>query len=795
LATQNHDRVPGRVTNAQQLQLLIDSLTDHAIFMTDTNGFISTWNSGAEKIKGYSAEEVRGQHFSRFFTLEDQANGVPGRALELARTTGRFASEGWRVRKDGGRFWASTVLQPVRDGTGQLLGFAQITRDVTERMEAQRSLLESEKRFRLLVEGVIDYAICMLDPSGVVINWNAGAERLKGYSADEIVGQHFSRFYTREDRAAGLPARVLETAAHDGRFEAEGWRVRKDGSRFWSSVVVDPIRDESGALIGFAKVTRDITERMEAQQALHDSERQFRLLVAGVTDYAIYMLDPNGIVINWNAGAQRIKGYTADEIIGHHFSRFYIEQDRAAGVPARALHTAATEGRFEAENWRVRKDGTLFWAHVVIDPIRDENGRLVGFAKITRDVTDKRNAQIALEKAQAERAQMQKMEALGELTGGVAHDFNNLLMVIGGHMNRINALVPDDAKARRSLEAIEIATRRGQALTRQLLTFARRQPLSPEVTRLDERIGSLCDLITTSVGASVKILQSIAPETWPVKVDVSELELALLNLAINARDAMSDGGSISIISENVMLNGGDPAGLHGDFVALTIADAGCGIPPDILARVFDPFFTTKKGGKGSGLGLAQVYGFARQSGGTATIDSELGRGTRVTLYLPRATEEDAGAVTGKDAVPAGSGRVLLVEDNPDVSEASAVMLEQLGYAVQQVENAGAALAALEQQHFELMVSDIVMAGALNGYQLARLARERWPDLPVLLVTGYSEAAEAAAYEFTLLRKPYQLSELSRAAANLIALSRGRPDNLVTLAPHLASRRSRHERER
>ncbi len=310
----------------------------------------------------------------------------------------------------------------------------------------QDALLESERRFRILVQSVTDYAIYMLDPSGIITNWNAGAERIKGYTADEIIGQHISRFYTPEDRAAGVPARSLATAAREGRFEAEGWRVRKDGSRFWATIVIDPIRGADRELIGFAKVTRDITERRQAQDELRASERQFRRLVNGVTDYALYMLDPNGIVTSWNSGAERIKGYTAGEIIGQHFSRFYTAGDRAAGMPTRVLQTAAAEGRFEAEAWRVRKDGTLFWANVVVDPIFDEEGQLVGYSKITRDITERHKAQRAMQESQVQIAHMQKMEALGQLTGGVAHDFNNLLMVVSGYIPRIKQLLAEHPK-------------------------------------------------------------------------------------------------------------------------------------------------------------------------------------------------------------------------------------------------------------------------------------------------------------------------------------------------------------
>ena len=490
--------------DAHKLELLLDAVSDFAIYMLDTEGFVASWNAGAEKVKGYAPTEIIGQHFSRFFTAEDQAKRLPQSILDFARTYGRHEAEGWRVRKDGGRFWCNAVLHHVRDEHGDLIGFAKVTRDITERIRARDSLLESERRFRILVEGVIDYAIYMLDPSGVIVNWNTGAQRLKGYTADEIVGQHFSKFYSKEDRRTGLPARVLETASREGRYEAEGWRVRKDGSRFWASVVIDAIRNEKGDLEGFAKVTRDITERRAAQDTLRESERQFRLLVAGVTDYALYMLDPNGIITSWNAGAERIKGYQANEIIGQHFSKFYTERDRAAGLPSQALYAAAQEGRFEAEAWRIRKDGTMFWANVVMDPIRDEDGILVGFAKITRDITERRDAQIELQDAQQQRAQAQKMDALGQLTGGVAHDFNNLLMVVSGHIQTIKKKITDDPKVVRAAEAIELAAQRGATLTRQLLTFSRRSPHNPVVLSLRERLEASHMMLTGSIGAMVK---------------------------------------------------------------------------------------------------------------------------------------------------------------------------------------------------------------------------------------------------------------------------------------------------
>ena len=774
------------LSEAELLQLLLDSVTDYAIYTLDRDGFVTTWNSGAERIKGYSREEIIGQHFSRFFTLDDQAKHVPEAALAAAARDGHFEAEGWRVRKDGSKFCASVVLHRMLDPTGELIGFAKVTRDVTERMETYQALAESERRFRLLVEGVIDYAIYMLDPSGVIINWNAGAERMIGYGSDEVVGHHFSQFYTQTDRAGGIPSRAIETARREGRHETEGWRVRKDGSRFWASSILDAIRNEHGDLIGFAEITRDITERQMAQQALRDSERQFRLLVSGVGDYAIYMLDPNGIVTSWNLGAERIKGYSAKEIVGQHFSRFYTEQDRAAGVPAQALHIAAAEGRFAAENWRVRKDGSLFWANVLIQPIRDENGELIGFAKITRDMSERRNAQIALERAQAQRAQSQKFEALGQLTSGVAHDFNNLLMVVSGYLTSLSKFVGDDPRGLRAVEAIELASKRGQSLTRQLLSFARRQSLNPEVTRLAERVSAAKQLMTSSAKSSFQIYDSIPPDTWTVKADINELELALVNLGLNARDAMPDGGHVTISAQNRRLDGSEtPEGLRGEFVALSVADTGQGIPPDILPRIFEPFFTTKAD-KGSGLGLAQVYGFAKQSGGTLTAQSELGKGTVMTLYLPCAAEAvpQAPVAPGerRPAARAADVKILLVEDNPDVADATASMLNELTYPVVTSANADAALARLEQQEFDLVISDIVMAGSRNGLDLAREIRQRRPGLPVILATGYSEVGEEAARDFVLLRKPYQLSELARAVSSVLAQAEaGQSDNVVKLS--------------
>jgi PAS domain S-box-containing protein len=635
---------------------------------------------------------------------------------------------------------------------------------MAKRVGRKRGLFESERRFRLLVEGVIDYAIYMLDPNGIISNWNAGAKRIKGYEAAEVVGQHFQMFYSPEDREAGLPARSLETARENGKFEAEGWRVRKDGSKFLASVVIDALY-EGDELVGFAKITRDITEQNKAADSLRESERHFRLLVNGVTDYALYMLDPTGVVTNWNVGAQRIKGYRPEEIIGQHFSRFYSNADQAAGRPARALRLALESGRYEEEGWRVRKDGTFFWASVVIDPIRDDENRLVGFAKITRDITERREAQQEMEKLQLKLAQSQKLDALGQLTGGVAHDFNNLLMVISGSLNALKKVAEGDPKALRAFQAIDTASQRGAALTSQLLSFARRQSVNPQTIDVRDSIFSVRDVLDTGLGSAIELQIEVDDEVWPIRVDPAEFETALVNLVINARDAMPQGGSVTVQASNVFIDDGVT---KGDFVAIKVRDTGTGIPDDVLAKIFDPFFTTKPIGKGTGLGLSQVHGFVHQAGGTVAVDSELGKGTSFTVCLPRSTA--ALKRRPEQVSPRGTGTVLLVEDNPDVAVASTGLLEELGYAVRWASDVDAALSEIAADGIDLVLSDIVMPGKMDGLALARLLKQKHPGLPILLATGYSEAARNAAAEFPILRKPYQIHELNEALSRLAVIT-------------------------
>jgi PAS domain S-box-containing protein len=622
-----------------------------------------------------------------------------------------------------------------------------------------------EARHRLLVDAVTDYAIYMLDPSGIVASWNAGAQRFKGYTAAEIIGRHFSAFYTEQDRLAGEPERALATAASEGKFEIEAWRVRKDGTQFFASVVIDAIRSPEGQLIGFAKITRDITDRMLARQELLDSERRFRILVQGVTDYAIYMLDPDGRVSNWNVGAERIKNYSAEEIVGEHFSRFYTPEDQESGLPARALKIAEREGRFEAEGWRMRKDGSRFWASVVIDAIRDGTGEnLIGFAKITRDRTEHRAAQEQLEQAQQALFQAQKMEAIGQLTGGVAHDFNNLLTVIVSSLDLLRRKVSEPRDVR-IVENALLAAERGSQLTHQLLAFARRQTLRPEPHNPNLLIETFEAILRRGAGEAMQFSITLAPDMHEVLVDPTQFEAALLNLIVNARDASGAEGTILVATEVVTID--EPRSLTlatiepGTYVRTSVSDAGSGMSADTLKRACEPFFTTKEVGKGTGLGLSQVYGFAAQSNGYIDISSSEGLGTTVSVYLPAG--QPVAARLPEEGV-AQAGTVLIVDDDEQVMNVAVEMFDSLGYEILTANDASEALDILmRDRKIDVLFSDVVMPRGMNGIELAREARTLRPEMKIILASGYPlpamEKAKVDLVETAFIAKPYRWSEV------------------------------------
>ena len=639
----------------------------------------------------------------------------------------------------------------------------------TERFEASAS---TEGRYRMLIDAVTDYAIYMLDPHGIITSWNPGARRFKGYEEAEILGEHFSRFYTEEDRRVGLPRRALEIAERDGKFESEGWRVRKDGTRFWAYVIIDPIRDHNGALIGFAKITRDLTERMEAEAALRASQEQFRLLVQGVTDYAIYLLSPEGKVSSWNAGAQRIKGYAPEEIIGKHFSQFYTEEDQKTGLPQKALEIAAREGRFEREGWRVRKDGTKFLANVVIDTIRNPDGSLLGFAKITRDITERIKAQQALDEAREALIQAQKTEAIGHLTGGVAHDFNNLLMAIQGSLELLKRRLPkDDPKVAQLLDNAVQGAQRGAALTQRMLAFARRQDLKLVALRVPDLVQGMTELLQSSLGPSIQIETRFLLNLPKAHADPNQLELAILNLAMNARDAMPKGGAIVIEARERTVT--DERGLKaGQYLCVTVTDTGTGMDEATLQRAMEPFFTTKGVGKGTGLGLPMVHGMAQQSGGRLVLRSKPGLGTTAELWLPVAPPDAAsagGAIAPKTAFSLGRElTILTVDDDPLVALNTSALLEELGHKVYSAPSGMLALEILHRENnIDLLITDQAMPG-MTGSELVSKIRAEKPEFPVILATGYAELPFGEAEGIPRLAKPFRQQDLVEAIAEAVA---------------------------
>jgi PAS domain S-box-containing protein len=603
------------------------------------------------------------------------------------------------------------------------------------------------------------------------ISWSEQLFKIYGRSPDQFKGtlQEFISFIHPDDRAQ-VHHSIVAALKSGTEFSHEERIVLPDGSIRHPHSVGEVIRNDSGKPVRMLGICLDVTERKQAERALQDTELNYRLLLKGARDYAIYMLDAQGRVRTWNDGAQRLKGYAADEIIGQPFSIFLPKEVQPDEMAQQALAAAARAGQFEAQTWLVRKDGSRFYASVVMDAIRNDAGELIGFAKLVRDVTAQHEAQLAIEQAREQLAQAQKMEALGQLTGGIAHDFNNLLMIVSGYAQILRSRLRE-AKDVQAVEAIRAAANHGEKLTRQLLAFSRRQQLVPVVVDLHQHIDAVRNMLVPSLRGNIELICDIEDKIWPVEVDLGELELALVNIAVNARDAMPDGGTITLSARNVVLKPGSAAGsLAGEFVALAIIDSGSGMPAEVLHRVFEPFFTTKPIGKGTGLGLSQVHGFASQSGGAVTVNSEVGHGTVVTIYLPRSALAPA-AEAGEGAAVSGDqthGTVLLVEDSRAVAEVTTSLLEQLGYRVVRAENAAEALRHLQQGiGVDLLFSDIVMPGAINGIGLAQICQERFPELPVVLTTGFSDAAEAAAGRFEILRKPFELATLERAIDSAI----------------------------
>ena len=511
-----------------------------------------------------------------------------------------------------------------------------------------------------------------------------------------------------------------------------------------------------------AMLTGSNTTALDASLSQNE---QYRLLVDSVTDCAIYMLDPNGVVMSWNPGAQRFKGYESAEIVGKHFSAFYTAEDRARGEPDRTLETASRDGHFESEGWRVRKDGRRFWASVIVDPIRAPDGALLGFAKITRDFTEKREAQIALNRAQAAMFQSQKMEAIGQLAAGVANDFNNLLAAILTSLQFARKRAPEDAAGLIG-NAIQ-AAQRGAALTRRMLAFSGRSELDSESIDLPTFVEGMVDLLQSCMGPSTSIETQLPPGLNAIRSDPHQLEHALLNLALNARDAMPRGGSLKILlREELVTEGRGSQVSPGRYACLSIADSGEGMDEATLSRAIEPFYTTKGAGKGAGLGLSMVHGFVTKSGGQLVLSSVKGNGTTAEIWLPlagqdgKAREETVHARAPSERT--GSFDVLAVDDDDLVLTNLTAMLEDLGHKVVAARSGAQALEILSQgATFDLLVTDQAMP-EMAGSSLIDAARDRQPNLMIILAAGDGEAPEEIEPGVATMAKPFREGDLAKA---------------------------------
>jgi PAS domain S-box-containing protein len=640
---------------------------------------------------------------------------------------------------------------------------------------AAESLRKAEEQFERLVADVRDYAIFLLDPDGVVASWNAGAERIKGYKPAEIIGQHFSRFYPADVRSTGWPEKELGYASRDGRFEDEGWRIRKDGSRFWANVVISALYDDAGKVRGFLKITRDLTERKRAEEALRQSEEKLRLLVEGVTDYAIFMLDPEGRVATWNTGAERLKGYRAEDIIGKHFSVFYPEEARARRWPQQELEYATRDGRFEDEGWRIRKDGSRFWANVVISALRDADGRLQGFAKVTRDLTERRAAEETLRNAYGdlERRVDERTRELAlrdrqkdEFLAMLGHELRNPLAPI---RNALEILKLREVPAPARSQSTALIERQVQHLVRlvdDLLDVSR--IMQGKIELRHERI-ALAAVVQRAVETAQPVVDarghrlevSLPPQPVHLHGDLIRLAQVLSNLLVNAAKYTERAGRIRL-----------SATVRHDQLLLSVRDEGIGISPELLPRVFDFFVqgsrSLERSQGGLGIGLTLVKRLVEMHGGTVSANSAgLGKGSEFVVDLPlpeqasageRSGVADAGAVGGKRR------RVLVVDDNVDAAESAAALLSIWGHDVRTAHDGLSVLRHVEEFRPEIVLLDIGLPGK-SGYDVARELR-RLPNSPVKLVaamTGYGQEQDrqrSAEAGFDVhLTKPLDLERL------------------------------------
>lgn len=651
---------------------LISEVQDYAIVVLDANGNITSWHKGAEKIEGYLSDEVIGRNHRIFYSKEDRDNGVPGQLLATALKNGRATHEGWCVRKDGTRFWGDVCLTPVHNKQGDCIGYVIITRDFTGRKRADDNysnfieelkqkndeLKASEERFHKMVGEVTDYVVISIDKTGKILDWNKGAERIKGYKAQEIIGKNFRLFYTKEDKERKLPEALLKEASEKGSVLHEGWRVKKDGTRFWGSIAITALHDDKGEIFGFSKVTKDLTEKKTADdqlsnfadellfsnEELRKSEERYHKMVSEVKDYAIIMLDKNGIIQNWNAGAEFIKGYTANEAIGKSFEMFYPEEDIQNKLPTRLLDEAARAGRVAHEGWRLRKDRTRFWGSVVITALHDASGAHIGFSKVTRDLTERKEAE---DQAKADAVELErKNRSLQRLNAEISsfafvasHDLKEPLRKIQTFASRIPDVINSPEEIMHLLHKISGSASRMQKLMEDLLAYSHVSSNNKNFQRVD---------LNAVVDAVQKDLElTIADKNAQLKIDelptingISfQLEQLFLNLLTNAlKFSKPDVPPVIKITSSTLIGKEIPLGLTNDtkkYYKISVSDNGIGFPDEHSQKIFEVFqkLHDKRAISGSGVGLAIVKRVMENHGGLIMAEGMPDVGATFTMFF------------------------------------------------------------------------------------------------------------------------------------------------------------------
>jgi PAS domain S-box-containing protein len=759
----------------QKCRMLLDGVQDYAIFMLDPQGRVASWSTSAERMKGYSAKEIVGQNFSCFFLTKDIDRGRPEEVLRLAVANGWHEEIGMFARKDGSEFLGNLTFRTLRNEAGNLRGFSEVCRDLSEHKS-------SKSRFRGLLEAAPD-GMVVVNEAGEIVLLNLQAEKQFGYRRDELLGLNVTAIIPK-----GFAERLLADGARTA-AEALAQQIGtgieligrcKDGTEFPIEIMLSPFESAEGTLVTSA--IRDITVRKNAERHLAETEAKYRGLLEAAPD-GMVVVDEAGEIVLLNARAEKQFGYRRDELLGRNVKDI-IPEGFAERLITDALRTSAEALAQQIDTGIElhgrRKDRTRFPIEIMLSPLESAEGVLVTAA--IRDISERKQLERQLH-------QSQKMEAVGQLTGGIAHDFNNLLGVIIGNLYLLDLLVSDNEAAVKRVKTAQKAAARGVDITRRLLVFSRDEVLRPAFVSLEDSIQSMIEMAFRGLGLDIKITTHLDPSMPPLFADRAALESALLNLVVNARDAMPKGGSIIISSvlENIdddhpTVQAGDLK--NGDYACLSVTDTGQGMSQETLDRACEPFFTTKPHDKGTGLGLAMVYGFAKQSGGVVRIHSELGHGTTVSIYLPIVKDLSPPVPTNTPRTLGEklSGTVLVVDDEVDLLEVALVYLAEMGLTAFAANDGASALEMIvERGEIDLMVTDIVMPGGMNGAELVERASVLCPNLKIIYSSGFTAEALAektmTLIDGPLLRKPYQREEFAAIVRSVMEGSNGQQSDL------------------